>query len=579
MTDIQQTQQNQFVLPTITRLLKQRGLSAQQINEFFSWDLKALPLLTGLKDLHKAAQRLIVAMEQKEKIGIYGDYDVDGTTSCALLYHFFQYFEIEVELIQPSRFIEGYGIHPPSIEKAWEQGIKVLVTVDCGITNSQAATKANELGMDLIITDHHKDALPEMPAAFAVVNPNRRDEDPQSPLVSLAGVGVAFALCLEIKNILAKKEKVIPSLYPLLQFVAIGTICDLAKLNNMNLKLVRHGLKQIPNTQYPGILAFFTPEERKRGFVPSEKLSFGIGPLINSKGRLDHPEKALKLLIANDSSMAFENYVYLEVANKERKFIQANVVKEAKEQIIKNIQGPRHNISIAYQADWHEGVIGIVASKLVDNFKVPAVVFSDAAEAGIIKASARTAGKLDLFDCLNQCKDLFIKFGGHKAAAGLSMTKENLPEFKRRLGKIIGDIPENLRTNLETYDLEISAEEITPKLLKNLECLEPFGMGNAKPLFKMTGIKLDSYDLLKDIHVRWNFSSIKNSKIKLKGISFNYIGKWGMEDPATLYHNQNQHHFSTERQQLTAYFTLAINHFNGNQYIQLMVEKVTSQFY
>ncbi len=569
MQETQLKVQGQGLHPVVQKILTKRGLNPQEINEFFSWDLLSLPDLTALLDIDKAATRLITAIDQKELIGIYGDYDVDGTTSCALLYRFFQMLGVRVELIQPSRFVEGYGIHPPSVDSAHEKGIKVLVTVDCGITNNEAADRAKEVGIDLIITDHHKDAREEMPTAFAIVNPSRRDEPQESPLKPMAGVGVAFALGLKIKQQLEEMGRKMPSLYPLLQYVAIGTICDLAKLTPLNLKLVRHGLKQLPKTQYAGLRAFLSLEDRAKEVTESEKLSFNIGPMINSKGRLEHPEAALNLIISDDSDQAFHYYSQLEICNKERKFIQAEVFKGAKEQVLKYIVDNPY-LSICYHPEWHEGVIGIVASKLVENFKIPAVVFTDAEEKGIIKASARSAGDLNLFDCLHECRDLFIKFGGHKAAAGLSMPKENLAEFKKRMIAQLIDVPEILRTQQDYYDLEINPNEINLDLLKHLERLEPFGMGNAKPRFKMRGVKLASFDLLKEIHVRWNFESQGRPVKNLKGISFNYIGKWGHSHPQEIFENQSHNH-----NDLTVYFTLGINHFRGGQFIQLYVDKVT----
>ena len=320
--------------PTVVKLLQSRGLeNPEQIQEFLSWDLKKLPELTAMEDMAKGAQRIIQSIKNGEKIGIYGDYDVDGTTSCALFYHFFKMLNIEVELIQPSRFVEGYGIHPSNIEDAFAKNINLLITVDCGITNTEAAVHALEKGIDLIITDHHKDARDEMPPAYAIINPNRRDEPVESELRNLAGVGVAFAVCLEIKMQMEKAGEKLPSLYPLLEFVAMGTICDLAKLSPMNLKLVRHGLKHMLNTPYVGVRSFFTNKELKRGFIPSEKLSFHIGPMINSKGRLEHPEMALRLLTTDNENEARELYSQLEITNNERKFIQNQVYSEAKKQV------------------------------------------------------------------------------------------------------------------------------------------------------------------------------------------------------------------------------------------------------
>lgn len=554
--------------PIIQRLFEKKGFDQKKIESFLSWDLKSLPPLTRLKDLDTASQRIIKAIEKKQKIGVYGDYDVDGTTSCALLYHFFKMLDVEIDIVQPSRFIEGYGLHLSSIDEAVEKDIKVLITVDCGITNNEAADSAKAKGLDLIITDHHKDARDTMPDAFAVINPNRRDET-ESDLKALAGVAVAFALAVQIRADYAIKGIIIPSLYPLLQFVAIGTICDLAHLSPVNLKLVRHGLKQLRETQYPGLRAFFTADELKAKTIASEKLAFHIGPLINSKGRLDHPELALQLLIASTPERARECYDHLVTCNQERKYIQNEVSKEAREQVLqerKSLGYKEHLITIVYQPHWHEGVIGIVASKMVDTFKAPAIIFTDSEHPGIIKASARSAGPLDMFNLLKQNEHLFIKFGGHKAAAGLSMKKENLREFIANMNRLLKDVPAIERTRMEFYDLEIDAGEINPQLMRDLDMLEPFGMGNEKPIFKIKGVRLDSFDIMKEAHVRWNLS---HQKTKLKGISFNYVGKYEARRPEEIFSTQNLKH-----EDLSIYFTLGLNRFNGNESIQLMIDRL-----
>jgi single-stranded-DNA-specific exonuclease len=552
--------------PVVLKLLQKRGFDTQQIDDFFSWDLKQLPDFKKLKDIEKTGQRIIQALEHNEKIGIYGDYDVDGTTSCALFYHFFKMLGVVVELIQPSRFKEGYGIHPSSIEDAIQKEIKLLITVDCGISNTETADYALSRDLDLIITDHHKDIQDEMPSAYSIVNPNRRDEPSDSPMTALAGVGVAFAVCVITRNLLIEKARKVDSLYPLLQFVAIGTLADLAPLNAMNIKLVRHGLAQIPKSQYPGIQTFLNNEERNLKSIPSEKISFFIGPMINSKGRLDHPEVALKTLIASDKKEALENYLHLENSNLERKRIQKEVFEEAKKQVINSINGDDIVCAIVYSKDWHEGVIGIVASKLVETFKVPALVFTDASEEGIIKASCRSAGELNLFQYLDASKDFFLKFGGHKAAAGLSMEKDRFQDFKKHFIQLLKEVPHLERTQNDFYDLNINFDEIDADLVKQLECLEPFGMGNAKPVFKVSKTKLNSYDLLKDIHVRWNFESLKDKK-KIAGISFNYVDKWGHLSPNQVYHEQTEAGIDVT-------CTLGVNRFRGNEFIQLMVNKV-----
>lgn len=554
--------------PIILQLFERRGFAHKDIVQFLSQNLRELPDLTAMQDMSKAAKRIADALEKKEKIGIFGDYDVDGTSSCALFFHFFKMLDTEVEIFQPSRFVEGYGIHPSSIDQAKEKEVKLLITVDCGISGHAACDYAQDKEIDIIVTDHHKDAAETLPRAYAVVNPNRRDEPKDSPLGHLAGVGVAFAVCLQIKNELAQRGREIPSIYPLLQFVALGTICDIALLTPMNLKLVRHGLKQFKDTQYKGIGIFLTPQEKKAPFIPSEKLSFTMGPMINSLGRLEHPEKALRLLVSDNDEEARELHHALEIFNSDRKSIQGKVFSEAKEQVISHLDGRDHLISIVYKEDWHEGVIGIVASKLVDAFKAPAIVFTNAEQEGVIKASARSAGELNIFDCLKAQEDLFLKFGGHKAAAGLSMKKENYFVFKQRMKELMATIPAITRTESDSYDLEIKFEDISPKLVRDLECLEPYGNGNEKPWFLARGLRLDSFEIMKDVHVRWHISSLKNPNQKFKGISFNWIGSWGKPHPSLLFSEQEKN-----PQGLHAIFTLSIERWRDNESIQLQIQK------
>jgi len=552
--------------PVIQKLLLKRGIPASAFSEYFSSQLKDLPVLTEMIDLKKASDRLLKALDENELIGVYGDYDVDGTTSCALLCRFFEMLGTKIKTYQPSRFVEGYGVHPSSIDQAVQDGVKVLITVDCGITNVQTAEYAKDK-LDLIITDHHRDAAEKIPEAYAVINPSRRDEPLDSPLKPMAGVGVAFSLALQLKNDLESRGKKIPSLYPLLQFVAIGTISDLAQMTPMNLKLTRHGLKQIPTTQYPGIKVFFHPDELKYPTISYEKISFHVGPHINSKGRLDHPERALQLLLSNDFTECREHFSHLEIANKERRFIQAQVFEEAKKQVLKNLSGDEHLSCILYEPHWHEGVIGIVASKLVETFDVPSLVFCDAEHEGVIKASARTSGALNLFELLQECQEFFIKFGGHKAAAGLSMKKENFHAFKEKFNSLVANIPKSLRSKSRVFDLEISFNDIDAKLIKELERLEPYGPGHEKPVFRMKDATILSYKTMKDLHVRWLISSRQKKSMQLQGLSFNYIGKWNEPSPEEIFKAQ-------EQAGLIIDFTLGVNRFQGNETIQLMVERL-----
>ncbi len=596
----------------LQRLLHKRGLDAEGIEEFFSWDLRPLSALLGqMRDLDKAAARIARAMQAGQIIGIYGDYDVDGTTACALWHHFFHlYGHTRFELMQPNRLVEGYGLHREAIDSALAAGVELLITADCGISSHSAAEYALHQKLDLIITDHHRPSGAELPPALAVANPNRQDEAEDSPLRALAGVGVAFALCLEVRKVLQEERKhdskynhdkstvtghnlgqiggkrdrateacskhaarsdgeadsqdglkcgQLPSLAPLLPFVAMGTVCDMVPLNFVNQRLVRHGLRQIRATSYAGLKALFSREERALELIPSEKLSFGVGPLINSKGRIGPPERALQLLTSDDPSEAFEHYQHLQSCNQKRRELQAQVLEQAMQQVS---QSDHQALSLARGEDWHEGVIGIVASKLVEEFKVPAIVLTRTGDS-LYKASARSAGQLSIFDCLAECRPLFERFGGHKAAAGFSIEEANLKEFSRRIGAIVGAIPVAERTRQETFDLEIRPEEITPQLVHQLEHLEPFGNGNPRPRFKMSGFQIESFKILKEVHVRWHLRA-PGSSTRWQGISFNYLNKRDGLPPQTLQESASP----------CAYFTLGINRYRGNEYIQLQIDRM-----
>ncbi len=560
------------ISPIIKKILNLKGISSDKdIADFFSWDLKKIDDLTSLCDLEKAANTIIEHILEKKVIAVFGDYDADGTTSCALLYHFFKMLSTPIKLIQPNRMVEGYGLGASSVEKMASDGIDLIITVDCGITSYDAALKAKDLNTTLIITDHHAQGREDLPSAFAVINPNRLDETCSPSLKKLAGVGVAFALSLAIRKKMLEKKIPVPSIYPLLQFVAIGTISDVAELNNLNRILTRHGLNQIKSTSFYGLKKLFPPEERNKRVIGSDVVAFKVGPMINSKGRIDRPDDALSLLIANCDEIAQEKFNVLKNSNDERKFLQAEVFNSAREIVIKEISDESSiPVIIVYSSDWHEGVIGIVASKLVETFLVPAIVFTDAEDKSLIKASVRSTAQINIFNELNKFKNYFIKFGGHACAAGITMEKEKFLQFKTEFQAHMQNIIKDNPYTDSRMSIDISPEEINPALLKELELLEPFGNGNERPLFKMSNIKIDSFSILKEKHVRWMISSKSKPQLKFQGISFNYINRLDAKSPQELF-KEGQ----LIGEQLNVYFELASNYFNGNEYMQLMVYKIT----
>lgn len=536
-----------------------------------SWDLQKLPNFNELIHIEKAVDRIILAIQNNENIGIYGDYDVDGTTSCALMYRFFKKLGHNVKIYQPSRFIEGYGLHISSVEQAYQDGIHVLITVDCGSSSLMAAEKSLELGIDLIITDHHKDAAPTMPNCFAFINPNRRDEI-TGPLQALAGVGVAFALCVCVRQKLIQIfNQDISSLYDLLPYVAIGTISDLAPLNEVNLVLCRHGFKALEKTQDAGLRRFIFDKPVSSQFIESEIISFFIGPMINSKGRLDHPEIALQLLIESDQNKVETYFHTLLNTNSERKLIQKKVFEEAKLQAIKELSTtPNTPILVLKNLSWHEGVIGIVASKLVEEFQLPTLVFTSVEGSTSIKASARTANGIDIFETLKNYSNYFEKFGGHKAAAGLTMKDADFLTFKNQIIDSlysIQNIPSNENSNAPLYHIDFNS--IDGSLLEEIYKLAPFGQGNPMPIWKILNAKIESYEILKDGHVSWKFSSKDQSNPSftrnLKGISFNYLKKQTVQELNNLLNSNHD---------IIILAQIKVNQFRGKNYLNLQVDLV-----
>lgn len=561
--------------PFIATWLEKIGYSLDDYFSLTSWDLKTLPDFKQLIAMDKAVERIITALEQKQSIAVFGDYDVDGTTSCALFYRFFKKLGHTIKVYQPSRFIEGYGLHPVSVELAHQEGVQLLITVDCGTTSHAAAERALELGIDLIITDHHKDAAPSQPSCLALINPNRRDE-PQGPMQALAGVGVAFAVSLCVREKLIAQGQMIESLYDLLPYVAIGTISDLATLNPMNLILCRHGFKALMQSKDLGLKKFLEKKELSLEYLDSELISFFIGPMINSKGRLDHPEVALELLTAVEPTHINQHFELLMQTNHQRKKIQNDVFEEAKNDMQQELlTHPQLSALIAYRPQWHEGVIGIVASKLVEEFQRPALVFTNSDKEGFIKASIRTANGIDIFEALKTHEHFFTKFGGHKAAAGLTLPLNVFADFKNSFLLHM----QKQQLQMKDFDqqtspiLNIDFLDIDGQLLQDIYKLAPFGQGHPMPKWRILGAKIKHYDILKDHHVKWNFvpekqnsATQKNFQKSLNGMSFNFLKKNNFN---LLSEMANSH------QPLILDAWIKINIFKGNQYLQLIVDQLS----
>lgn len=500
-------QNNDFVLEIskaynlsfpIAQTLINRGFSSkQEIESFlFSSFEKDVFHPSLLKDAQKAVERIIYAIDNKEKILIFGDYDVDGITSSSLMMLCLTALGAQVNFFLPHRVKDGYGISASIVERAAKNNYKLIITVDNGITAFEAADKAKELNIDLIITDHHKphDTIPE---AFAIVNPNQ--EDCSYPYKYFAGVGVSF----KILSLLYEKKglKIPDKAYELL---LLGTIADVVPLTGENRYWVRHGLNYIAKNESLSLKLLKQNSKLEKLKLSSKDVGFNIAPQINALGRLQDPRQGVKFLIGADERDAEITAKVLFELNQARKEIERSILNEIDAEIkSKRIDLENENIILAASNNWPPGVIGLVASRLVAEYGKPTLLFHLTND-GKAKGSCRSIVKFNIFDALNESKDLIDKFGGHALAAGLSLDIENLSKLKNNLEKKISEQldPIDLQPKI-LLDAHARLEDFNLKFISDLEYLEPFGNQNDCPTFYIKDVTLVQKPMiLKDLHVK-----------------------------------------------------------------------------
>ncbi len=459
-------------------ILKARGLEGKARDLFLSpsYEARHDPFL--LPDMQPAVDRLVVAHERQEKITIYGDYDIDGLTATTVLLDAFESFGYEhVDAFIPNRFVEGYGLTVDAVERIAETGAQLIVTVDCGSLSEKEIIRANELGVDVIVTDHHNVA-PIQPPAIAVINPKRPDH--QYPFIDLAGVGVAFklvqALQTRLDGLPAGHEKW------LLDLVALGTVCDVVTLVDENRANVYWGLKVLAQTRRPGLKALMAVAAVEPDKVSARSLGFGLGPRMNAAGRLETAQYALDMLRAKDSMEALEKAQQLDALNQSRRADQDKIFKAA---IIQAEQFKSDPVLVVSHADWNHGIIGIVAAKLLEKYKKPTYVLQEMGEES--KGSARSYGDFSAADAIRASDDIITKGGGHKLAAGVTMPTKNIEAFRRRVNEFYRskDLFNQAALLLPKEDIVVTDfDAVDEVLLKELERLEPCGNGNPEPVFK-----------------------------------------------------------------------------------------------
>jgi len=445
-------------------------------------DFEANPFrMTGMRE---AVERIQAAIHNHEPIAIYGDYDVDGVTSTALLFETLNYFNADVRGYIPNRFEEGYGLNNEAMDKLKADGVQLIITVDCGIRSPNETLYARNLGMDIIISDHHHPAEGALPPAFAVINPKQPGD--LYPDKDLAGVGIAYKIA---EALLAESAEPY-ILNSLLDLVALGTVADLAPLVGENRSLVRRGLKQMRQTQRQGLFSLAAVSEIKLAKVNAGTIGFSLGPRLNAAGRLKEALAAYELLVTKDAFRAGELAQLLNIQNRERQAITREI--QAQAEIIALADDPKAYLLFAAHEEFSSGVIGLAASRLTDTYYRPAIVAAKGEEE--TRGSCRSIPEFHITDALDQCADLLVRHGGHAAAAGFTVRNENLPTLVTRLKSIAEEklSQAELQPTL-TADMEVSLVDIRPELYeKYLRYLEPTGYGNPNAVFVARNVRVKS---------------------------------------------------------------------------------------
>lgn len=476
----------------VAELMLKKGISSpDDIETFFNGSLKALRNPFEISDMEKAAERIAKAVINHERICIYGDYDVDGVTATALMYIFLMQCGANVSYYIPNRLEEGYGLNKEAVKEIAARKTNLIITVDCGISATQEVLEASMQGMDIIITDHHQPSKELPVAAYAIVNPMR--EDDTYPNKTLAGVGVAFKTVMAIRFVLKKYDffkQEVPNIRNLLDIVALGTIADVMPLVDENRIFVRHGLELMSGENVR--IGIDELKKTVESLAVSKKMKtsnigFQLAPRINAMGRMASSDKSLKLLVTQNRNEAKQLALELDNENKYRQMIERDILQQTYDLIEKNRYAELRAGLVIASDNWHAGVIGIVASRVVDKYFKPTVVLTE--DNGIYKGSARSIPGFHLYEGLSSLSDILISFGGHKYAAGVKLEKKNLEEFRNRFDEVVKSSLKEDDFIPEIYiDAEIDSKDITYEIMQWLEKLEPYGHGNKEPVFFMRNV-------------------------------------------------------------------------------------------
>ncbi len=538
------------ISPLASIILYNRGIKeSNEIQKFLHCDLENLHDPYLLKDMDKAVCRIKDALEKKEKITIYGDYDVDGITSIAILYKHLTSMGFEVDYYIPDRIQEGYGVNREALDKIKENGTGVVITVDTGITAVEETEYAKSIGMDIIITDHHecKETIPE---AFAAIDPKRKDC--KYPFKNLAGVGVAFKLI----QALDENSSVETLMSKYADLVCLGTVADISPLVDENRIIVTKGLEKFKNTENIGLKALLDVSITNNKAITTSSIGYIIAPRINASGRLGCASRSVEMFLTQDKDKAYELANNLCEENVIRQQTEQRMFAEALEYIEKNPQIKDDQVLVIPHENWHHGIVGIVSSKITEKFYRPSILFAiDGDEA---KGSGRSVSGFNLFEALENSSDILEKFGGHELAAGLSIKTENIEKFRAAINsQKLGKIDEQSLIPTVSVDAVIKPSYITMETVDEINRLQPFGVDNPLPVFAVRNIKIHKISTMSEgKHLRMTL--LKDNKF------FDAVG-FGMGE----YFNHLK-----EGDFVEVAFGLDINDYKGFKNVQLILKDI-----
>ena len=538
-------QQSLKINPTLCRILVQRGLDDfEKSKQYFRPELTDLHDPWLMKDMRKAVERILTAFEQQEKIFVFGDYDVDGTTSVASMFQFLSAIYTNIDFYIPHLYLEGYGVSKLGIDFAKENGFSLIISLDCGIKSVELIAYAKNLGIDFIVCDHH---LPDniLPPAVAILNPKQLDC--LYPYKELCGCGVGFKLMMALSAEIGLPDT---AYLQYLDLVATAIAADIVPMTGENRVMAFYGLKKVNENPCAGIKALMQLAGVKK-YMHITNLVFVIAPRINAAGRMDDARKAVQLFIEKDTNKAMAFAEMLHSDNSDRREADSSITVEALELLNKNPENKQRKTTVVYQEHWHKGVVGIVASRLIETFYRPTVVLTKSGD--YVAGSARSVAGFNLYEAIYACREHLLGYGGHFAAAGMTLLPEKVTAFSNAFEKAVSElITEDQLIPEIIVDAEINFAEITPTFFSILNQMEPFGPENMRPVFIARQVSDTGYSkIVKEQHIRF---VLQQHNITLTGIGFNMADKFELIQ---------------QKQPLDIVFTIDENEWNGEVNLQL----------